>query len=183
MESLSNSLACGIGAHGSFGALGSLVARPTSLTFVLLLQTVNEETCASLWCQWNPYPCFCDWVFKSLSCLECFFMTGRLPITQPSTLHVRQKVNVTIHMQWRVPSSAPVFIAPSSDFAVPFEALDFGLGWVAWIAWSCSWRSAWLLGKRGIEALSLRVTYLVICGARLWCRQGAWIALLLNHCS
>lgn len=93
---------------------------------MLLLQTVNEETCASLWWQWNPYPCFCDWVFKSLLCLECFFMTGRLPITQPSTLHVRQEVNLTIHMQWRVPSTC--VHCTKQWFCCPFWSSGLWLG-------------------------------------------------------
>lgn len=156
MESLSNSLARGIGEHGSYCALGSWIAWPASLTLVLLLQTVSEETCASLWCQWNLYPCFCDWVFKSLLCSECFFLNGKLPITQPSTLHLRQKVNLTIHIQWRVPSSVTVFIAPRSDFAVPSEALDMD-GMVRQLEiFLIPW-------KKGTGALSLRVTYLVIC--------------------
>lgn len=45
-----------------------------------------------------------------------------------------------------------MFIGPSSDFAVPSEALDFGLEWVAWITWAGIWRFSWVLGKRGTES-------------------------------
>lgn len=76
----------------------------------------------------------------------------------------------------------PVFIAPSGYSAIPFKALDFGLGWAAWTAWPCSRGSDGLVGKRGVEAEGSCFTSERYLSSYLWCLTLVQ-ARSLNCCS